>query len=71
MDDYKTIIVYGENWPLVFRAIFIEKKIVEVRFESLNRVRVPVAHIRPICNNHFRLYMGDVAWLEDIMEQNK
>ena len=70
IDDYKTIIVAGNNWDKVFSAIFIDKKIVEVYFEFLNRVRVAVAHLRPIRQIHFRMYETTVDWLEDTIERN-
>lgn len=51
-NDYKEIILKRDNWKTLFRAIFANKSEVETCFSWVVRVRDPVAHIRPVSDDH-------------------
>lgn len=64
VDNYKDMILKGDNWRAVFEAVFGNRIEVEAHFMQVQRVRVAIAHPRPLSDDEYLFFTASAKWLQ-------
>lgn len=62
--DYEKIIIRKDNWDPVFSKIFVAKNELIVSFSWVANVRDSIAHIRPVSDDEYLMFIAGARWIQ-------
>jgi hypothetical protein len=69
IDDYRAIVLRGDNWRDVFEKIFEQRVLAEACFLWCTRPRQDIAHVRALGNRAYNEFVWGARWLIAAVER--